>query len=64
MKAKKFKKLALNKATIVNLNNDELSVAKAGGHRTYRDCTQGVDCTHPFNCDTEWDCETLEPCFD
>ncbi len=63
MKARKFKKLALNKATIVNLNNNELSTAKAGAPPTVLVCTRDVGCTRPFHCDTEWECDTLEPCI-
>ncbi len=60
MKAKKIKKLTLNKATIVNLNNEELGSAK-GGAPTIDLCTHRM-CTRPFMCDTEADCDTYDLC--
>jgi len=62
MKAKKLeKKLTLNKATIVNLNNDQMDSARGGTAPTIEPCTNRI-CTRPIVCDTEWDCGTSDLC--
>lgn len=60
MKAKKFEKLSLNKATIANLNNDEMESVH-GGADTICQCTYRM-CTARFSCDTEYDCWSVIDC--
>lgn len=61
MKAKTFeKKLTLNKATIANLNSEEMDSIH-GGLDTVFQCTYRM-CTARFVCDTDWDCESIVDC--